>query len=427
MQSFYELYHSVLHAAVENTMDKFNQAEMDNFDPRHLDCLLNPHKYPAVMRVGNCDDCTDEEKEGCEKQCFFKALSKDEAGNVTISNHLCVGCAECIANCKSQNLVDRKDIIPIFELLNNSKTPVFAMIAPAFISQFSEEVTPGMLRSAFKTLGFTGMIEVALFADILTLKEALEFDQSIQTDDDFLLTSCCCPIWIAMIRKIYSLLVPHIPASVSPMVACGRAIKHIYPDAKTVFIGPCVAKKAEAKEKDIADAVDYVLTFHEIRDIFEIAKINPEELPEDLKDHSSTAGRIYARTGGVSEAVQNTLDKLRPNRPIPLKAQQANGIAECKALLNQIKNGDIHANFIEGMGCTGGCVGGPKAIIDKDKGTRHVNQYGSMAAFETPADNPYVIELLNKLGFDSIESLLEKDNFFVRNFSASSPATDQSK
>lgn len=418
MQSFYSLYNRLMKASVENRVDEELDSinKIKDFDEKHLDCLLNPDKHPVVYSLSQCN-CPDDVKATCVNGCVFNAISKDEKGNIDVSDNLCTGCSDCITNCKSKNLVDRKDIIPIFELLNNSTTPVYAMIAPAFIGQFSDKVTPGKLRSAFKKLGFAGMIEVALFADILTLKEALEFDKTIQTDKDFVLTSCCCPIWIAMIRKVYSLLVPHIPASVSPMVACGRSIKRITPEAKTVFIGPCIAKKAEAKEKDIVDAVDYVLTFQEVQDIFDIAGINPEEMEEDLKDHSSTGGRIYARTGGVSEAVQNTVNRLNPNRTIPLRSQQANGVPECKALLNEIKNGNISANFIEGMGCVGGCVGGPKAIISREMGTEQVNKYGKTATYQTPVDNPYVIELLHRLGFDTIESLLEEDNIFIRDFS----------
>jgi iron only hydrogenase large subunit-like protein len=204
------------------------------------------------------------------------------------------------------------------------------------------------------------------------------------------------------------------PPSVSPMVACGRSIKKLYPDAKTVFIGPCVAKKAEAREPDIADAVDYVLTFQEVSDIFKLAGIEPDKMEEDLRDHSSTAGRIYARTGGVSEAIKETLEYLRPNRTIPLKSKQANGIPMCKELLNEIKEGKVTVNFLESMGCVGGCVGGPKRIIDKDKGTEYVNEYGKEALYRTPVDNPYVMELLKRLGYDTIESLLEEDNMFIR-------------
>ena len=260
------------------------------------------------------------------------------------------------------------------------------------------------------------MIEVALFADILTLKEALEFDQNILQESDYQLTSCCCPMWIAMIRKIYHELMPHVPGAVSPMVACGRAIKSLYPDAVTVFVGPCIAKKAEAREQDIADAVDYVLTFQEARDIFEAAQIDPGALPEDDKDHSSRAGRIYARKGGVSEAVKATVNRLNPDRKITVRTQQADGVPACKEMLSALREGKTNANFFEGMGCTGGCVGGPKALINREEGTEQVEAYGARAAYPTPIDNPYVIELLHRMGFDTVESLLEHSDIFTRNF-----------
>ena len=131
----------------------------------------------------------------------------------------------------------------MLDVVAKQDAPVYALIAPAFVSQFSERVTPGRLRSAFKALGFAGMVEVALFADILTLKEALDFDELVRSEEDFLLTSCCCPIWIAMIRKVYGSLTPHIPASVSPMIACGRAVKQLVPGAVTVFIGHVLQKR----------------------------------------------------------------------------------------------------------------------------------------------------------------------------------------
>ena len=163
-------------------------------------------------------------------------------------------------------------------------------------------------------MGFQGLIEVAVFADILTLKEALEFDANIQREQDYQLTSCCCPVWIAMLRKVYQELMPHVPGAVSPMIAAGRVVKKLHPQAVTVFVGPCMAKKKEAREPDIADAVDYVLTFQEVQDMFDAADIHPEELGEDEKEHSSRAGRIYARTGGVSEAVKETVKQLNPKR-----------------------------------------------------------------------------------------------------------------
>lgn len=417
MNSFDTLYKKIVKASVDNNLDA-EIAELSNGKDNvshHLDCLLNPAKQPTVMRLEDCN-CSEEEKQACIDSCDFDAMKIDENGKIIISEKDCVGCAECIRRCKIGALTDRKEIVPIFDLLNTSKAPVYAMIAPAYISQFSTEVSPGKLRSAFKALGFAGMIEVALFADILTLKEALEFDESIKKDEDYMLTSCCCPMWIGMISKVYNQLIPHLPPSVSPMVACGRSIKKLHPDAKTVFIGPCIAKKAESKQDDIKDAVDFVMTFHEMKDIFEAAEIDPKSFDKDLRAHSSTAGRVYARTAGVSEAVQSTLNRLRPNREIPLKSRQGDGVKECKQLLNDIKNGDISANFIEGMGCVGGCVGGPKILIDKEDAKYYVNEYGKQAEYTTPVDNPYVIELLKRLGFDTIESLLKGENMFTRKF-----------
>ncbi len=260
------------------------------------------------------------------------------------------------------------------------------------------------------------MVEVAVFADILTLKEALEFDANIQKEQDYQLTSCCCPVWIGMIRKIYQELVPHVPGAVSPMVAAGRVVKQLHPEAMTVFIGPCMAKKAEAREKDIADAVDYVLTFQEVQDMFETADIHPEELGEDEKEHSSRAGRIYARTGGVSEAVRETVKQLHPNRKIEVQAEQADGVPACREMIERLKKGETTANFFEGMGCKGGCVGGPKRMIPVEEGKKNVDTYSDRAEYKTPLENPFVLELLTRLGFHTVEEFLEKSDLLVRDF-----------
>jgi len=246
----------------------------------------------------------------------------------------------------------------------------------------------------------------------------LEFDKNILTEQDYQLTSSCCPMWIAMIRKIYKELIPHVPPAVSPMIASGRAVKVMHPDALTIFIGPCLAKKAEAKEKDIADAVDFVLTFQEIQDIFDVMEIDPSKLEESEKDHSSRAGRIYAHAGGVSEAVSETLQRLNPNRKISIHTQQADGVPACKAMMNDLLSGNTTANFFEGMGCVGGCVGGPRVLIPREEGRANVIEYGKAAPYPTPIDNPYVVELLHRLGLDTVESLLEKSEIFTRNFDA---------
>jgi iron only hydrogenase large subunit-like protein len=190
----------------------------------------------------------------------------------------------------------------------------------------------------------------------------------------------------------------------------------MHPDALTIFIGPCLAKKAEAKEKDVAGAVDFVLTFQEVQDIFNILEIDPAKMNESEKDHSSRAGRIYAHTGGVSEAVRMTLQKINPNRKITILTRQADGVPACKTMINEILSTNLTANFYEGMGCVGGCVGGPKALISHEEGRINVERYGASAPYSTPIDNPYVIELLHRLGLETIDNLLEKSVIFTRNF-----------
>lgn len=396
---------------------------------------LNPHgdedlrkyiKYasgggdPARV-VFKVKDCCGEEgcKENrCQVACLFHAIVRDEEGKVIIKEDYCTDCGECVQVCTYEHLVDKKEFIPLIKVLQERKEPVYAIVAPAFIGQFGEKVTPGKLRTALKRLGFYGMVEVALFADILSLKEALEFDEQVRKENEFVLTSCCCPLWVAMIKKIYYKLIPYVSPSVSPMVACGRAIKKIHTEAKVVFISPCIAKKAEAKEFDIRDAVDYVLTFRELTQIFEAVGIIPAEEKEEPSEHSSLAGRIYAHTGGVSKAVTDTLARIRPEKIIKIKAVQADGVRECRRLLREIMAGNVVANFYEGMGCIGGCVGGPKANLGTEQGKNLVHSYGQKAPSLTPADNLYVLELLKVLGFQEIAQLLqgEKSNFFKRNF-----------
>lgn len=408
MKTFQELYEDLLRqkVSVEEPLPR-------EYDPKHLDCLLYPEEYAPVISTDTCADCFER---ACQKSCIFDAIETGKEGELFINPSRCEGCAACIDACKSNHLAASKDVLPAMRAVRNASGPVYLMIAPAFSGQFRGHVTAGKLRSACKALGFTGMVEVALFADILTLKEALEFERHVREPGDFQLTSCCCPVWIAMIRKRYHELLPHVPGAVSPMVACGRFLKRIHPDAVTIFAGPCLAKKKEAKEPDIADAVDYVLTFQEMQDIFDAAEISLEELPEEEKEHASKAGRLYARTGGVSQAVEEMVRQLSPDGKINVRCEQANGTKECMEMMRRIQNKETDANFFEGMGCVGGCVGGPKAIIDSEKGKRYVDEYAKKSIYQTPLENPYVRKLLEELGFETVEELLEDNTLLTREF-----------
>lgn len=409
MKTFQELYQELL----ERKQSEHEPLPKE-YDPKHLDCLLHPEKYASVIPTGQCEDC--EFERACQKSCMFDAIETKADGTLYIDPEKCTGCEACLDACKLERLSAVKDALPVMKAVREASGPVYLMIAPAFQGQFGEGVTAGRLRKACKALGFAGMVEVALFADILTLKEALEFDRHVQEKGDFQLTSCCCPVWIAMLRKDYKELMPHVPGAVSPMVACGRMLKKLKPNAVTVFAGPCLAKKREAKEPDIADAVDYVLTFEELKDIFEAAKIDLEALEEDEKDHASKAGRLYARTGGVSQAVEEMVRQLAPERELLVQSEQANGTKECMEMIKRIRNGETNANFFEGMGCVGGCVGGPKALIDRDAGQHFVDAYAEHSVYKTPLENPFVLTVLEKLGFETVEDLLDDHTLLTREF-----------
>ena len=370
---------------------------------------------PVVARIDSpCEHCG---KLDCEcGKCKHTEAGKYEThmysrkSEPIISNDKCLNCGYSAPDCDFGALADKIEFIPVIDLLKDEKTPVFACAAPAIVGQFGEDVTMGMLRAALKMIGFTDMIEVAMFADILTIKEAFEFNQLVKSEEDFFLTSCCCPVWFNMIKTNYPDIYKHLSPSVSPMIASGRILKNLYNNAKIVFIAPCIAKKAEIKEPDLKGAIDYVLNFRELKEIFNALNINPGELPADEKDQASFGGRVYARTGGVSFSVKTVVNRLEPTRVIKLKAKKVDGVKECRKVLDDLRDGrKINANFIEGMGCAGGCVGGPRTNIDVDKATKLVNEFGEDSFILTPFDNLNVMKILKQLGINSIEEIMQNE------------------
>lgn len=402
--TFNELHRSVLKAKKDNTP---LPEGLSDTEKHQLNCLLHPDDHPLVWKLEDCD-CTEG---SCVSACTFHALEIKD-GQAVLNPDKCTGCAKCIEACKNNHLTFSRDSIKVLEMLKDASAPVYALTAPAFIGQFGDNATPSRIRTALKSIGFTGMIEVAAFADILTLKEALEFHHNMARPDGFQLTSCCCPIWIKLIRNDFQKIVEHLPASVSPMIACGRIAKQLHKGCRTVFIGPCLAKKAEAKEPDLQGAIDCVLTFEEMQYMFDIFQVDFSQIEDEVKEHSASAGRLYARTGGVSQAVSECVENIDSNCHV--EPVCANGVANCKKLLEDIKNGTATGNFFEGMACEGGCVGGPKRNIPTEKGTELVNRYAADAPYKTPAENPYVIDLIHRLGFFTIEEFLKSSDILTR-------------
>ncbi|MPQ43252.1 [Fe-Fe] hydrogenase large subunit C-terminal domain-containing protein [Clostridium tarantellae] len=372
-----------------------------------------------VKKVGNCIEPCSNTGCKCLSLCPFDAILINPLDNSKyINDTLCENCGLCVEQCESGNFIDSIEFMPVLDLIKNNKK-VVAAVAPAISGQFGENVTLDMLREAFVKIGFSDMIEVAFAADMLTIKEAIEFDHHVHKKGDILITSCCCPMWVGMLKKVFSELVKDVSPSISPMIAAGRILKKLSPDTKVVFIGPCIAKKAEAKDKDLIGAIDYVLTFQELKSIFDAFNIAPETLKGIPSiEYASRGGRLYARTGGVSEAISDVVKELFPEKHKIFKAIQADGVVGCKEVLSKALNGELDANFIEGMGCVGGCVGGPKRLINKEDGCKAVENEAYNSPIKVPTHSFILDEILAKLGINSLEDFKdsEKIKILERNF-----------
>ncbi|WP_122638959.1 [Fe-Fe] hydrogenase large subunit C-terminal domain-containing protein [Romboutsia sp. Marseille-P6047] len=346
--------------------------------------------------------------------CKYCESSKGEC--LTKSKHIhcnkestCSSCGQCMYKCKLGAISDKIEFIPMINMLKSKEYPVYAAVAPAFIGQFGENVTAGILRSALKSIGFEDMIEVAFAADILTAKEAYSFYENMNNNNkEFFITSCCCPVWVNLVKNKFPIVADKISTSVSPMIACGRIIKILNPSAKVVFIGPCIAKKEEAKEDALNDAIDFVLTFEEIEQIFKALNVNLLDIEEDAREESSYCGRIYAKSGGVSKSIEATLKEI--DSSIKFKPIAFQGAKECIEDLNKVINKELDVNFIEGMGCIGGCIGGPKKLLSVDKGSANVDKYSNEADMKTPLDNLNVAQFLIQIGILKVENLNVKDH-----------------
>ena len=375
-----------------------------------------------IEKLKDCSASCTKDKNGkfdCQASCPFDAILYNEQEKSTyIDTDRCLSCGLCVDSCKNGLFLDKVEFLPIVDLIKNNKT-VIAAVAPAISGQFGDNVTMDKLRAAFMKIGFTDMIEVAFAADVLTIKEAVEFDKHVHGPNDLMITSCCCPMWIGMLKKVYNELIPDLSPSVSPMIAAARIIKKLNKDAKVVFIGPCIAKKAEAKDKDLIGEVDFVLTFQELYEIFKTLNIDPGKL-EGIPslEYASRGGRLYARSGGVSIAVSETIEELYPDKYKFFKAIKASGVKECKELLGDALKGNIDANFIEGMGCVGGCVGGPKAIIPPEQGKISAEDFAYASPIKVPVHSNIIDNVLEKLDINSIDDFhdSEKISIFERKF-----------
>lgn len=319
----------------------------------------------------------------CMNACKPKALSTDPASSkARIDYDKCISCGQCVYQCPFGAIVDKSFITQVIKMLHdsedNSKYHVYAIVAPAIASQY--DTLPGVstekVVTGIKKLGFHSVVEAAWGADMVAYMEAMEL-----VEKGFL-TSSCCPAFVNFIHKSYPGIVPDISSNPSPMAQMGKVIKKMDPGSKTVFIGPCIAKKSELER--VKEHMDYILTFEELQALFDARDIDISALEPSPLDNASYFGRIFARTGGLSEAVAQALKE----RGIPEESFKADpivcsGLAECNKALMQKRAGKLKNNFIEGMCCEGGCIGGPACINHNPKDANEVTKYGKTAVEQT--------------------------------------------
>ena len=298
-------------------------------------------------------------KRPCKYSCPVNAITNDENGISVIDEKKCIRCGACIHKCPFGAIGSKTYIVDVIEALKSDK-PVYAMVAPATEGQFGPDITMRSWRNAMKLLGFNNLVEVGLGGDMTTQAEGDEWYEAYKEGKKK--TTSCCPGFVNMIRKHYPELAEMISTAVSPMCAVSRMLKAKEPDAVTVFIGPCIAKKSESKEHQIEGNVDYVLTFSEIRAIMKAKGVELQPADNDYQE-SSTFGKRFGNSGGVTAAVLEYMkEKDYDCNP---KVCKANGAADCKKALLLLKAGKLPDDFVEGMACVGGCVGGPSSFRDQ--------------------------------------------------------------
>ena len=354
-----------------------------SFDDQHV-------AHIDKTKCKNCGACSKvcpytaivSRKRPCENACKIKAIEMNENKTAGIDNSKCIACGACVYQCPFGAIMDKSFILDVIDILkkseNNTQYKVFAVVAPAISSQFTYAKL-GQVITGLKELGFHTVVEAALGADMVANAESKELAEK------GFLTSSCCPAFVSYIEKSFPELKPFVSHNLSPMATIAKYIKEHEAPCKVVFIGPCTAKKAEAQREEVKPYVDAVMTFEELQALFDSKDMDITALPENLLDNASYFGRIFARSGGLSDAVREGL-KENGIEDFELKPCACDGIEACRiALLKKSKN-LLTENFIEGMACTGGCIGGAGCLTHGEKNKADVDRYGKEAFEKTISD-----------------------------------------
>ena len=363
-------------------MDKDKHCHIDQDKCIKCGKCFNQCPYRAISKI----------ERPCAAACGMDAIESDELGRAKINYDKCVSCGMCLVNCPFGAIADKSQIYQVCQALRKNEK-VIACVAPAFVGQFGKDATPAKIHAAMKVLGFYDVVEVAIGADLCTVEEAHDFLEEVPAKQPWMGTSCC-PAWSVMAKKLYPEFADYISMALTPMVITARMVKKDHPDAKTVFIGPCAAKKLEANRRTIRSDVDFVLTFEEMQGIFDAADIDFAKLqvnPEDEMDEGTGMGRGFAVGGGVAAAVVEAIKHIDPERQI--KIEYGDGLKNCRKMLAMAKAGKRDGYLLEGMGCPGGCVAGAGTISPVRDSTMTVEKFKNEAPSMSCTESPYLDRL----------------------------------
>lgn len=312
-----------------------------------------------TLKKSNCKNCYK-----CIRHCPVKAI-RFSGNQAHIISDECILCGQCFVVCpqNAKEIVDEREKAKV---LLQGEEPVVVSLAPSFIANY-EGVGIESMRRALKKLGFYDVEETAIGATIVKK----EYERMLREEDRDIVISSCCHSINLLIQKYFPSLLGYLADVVSPMQAHCLDIKKRIPNAKTVFIGPCVAKKDEAQSyKDIVDAV---LTFEELTKWLEEEQV---ELEQEIDSEEYSRARFFPTTGGVLKTMEK--DYLRYNY-IAL-----DGVEKCIVALRDIEKGNVHKCFIEMSACAGSCSGGP--VMEKNNFFSPVKNYGTIADYAGKKD-----------------------------------------
>ncbi|OPZ61013.1 MAG: Periplasmic (Fe) hydrogenase large subunit [Deltaproteobacteria bacterium ADurb.Bin510] len=286
----------------------------------------------------------------CEEACPVGAIHKSGSGKATIDHAACISCGRCLRECPFGAVMERSQIIDVLGALKSGRE-VVALLAPAVAGQFPG--TYGQLVTALIGLNFAAVYEVAEGAVATAVAEAEEFRHKLAAGQS-LMTTSCCPAYVAAVDKHLPELKPLVSDTPSPMIMSARQVASERPQALKVFIGPCIAKKQEAR---LSGLIDYVLNFEELGAMLVGHAIQVEDCIETRTEQAGALGQGFALAGGVAAAVQQLVGEAV--RPVGVAGLES----KTMKLLGAYARGRCPGNLLEVMACPGGCVGGPGTVV----------------------------------------------------------------